>query len=293
MRVVVLGSTGMLGQRVCETLDSQGHQVVRVSRSEGVKFDFERGGFEVFADSIGLSGTDWVVNCVGWIPQKSSEDSEKDRLRAMSLNSELPKQIAQSQSRLGFAWIQIATDCVFDGLKGLYDEDSGKVAIDIYSESKISGERFTTGALEIRTSIVGVDSKGRSGLFEWFRGLPEGATVEGYVGHFWNGVTTNAFARLVTGLIAASIRGPMNQHWVPLGAVSKYELLLLFKKHLRRTDVEVTPVERRPALDRRLISKNVDQNVRLWEIAGYSRPQTIEELVIQMIEADTRERITN
>lgn len=293
MRVVVLGSTGMLGQRVCETLNAQGFQIVRVSRSDGVTFDFEKESFAVFADSIGLLGDDWVVNCVGWIPQKSAGDSEKDRLRAFSLNSELPEQIAQSQSKLGFGWIQIATDCVFDGLKGDYDEDSRKAETDLYSESKISGERFTAGAIQVRTSIIGVDSKGKSGLYEWFRGLPEGATVEGYAGHLWNGVTTNAFARLVVGIIGKRMRDPMIHHWVPLGAVSKSELLLLFKKHLHRTDIEVEPVERHPTLDRRLISKNVEQNIRLWEIAGYSRPQTIEELVIQMIDNDPRESISN
>jgi dTDP-4-dehydrorhamnose reductase len=293
MRVVVLGSTGMLGQRVCETLDSQGYQIVRVSRSEGVTFDFEEERFAIFASSIGLLGEDWVVNCVGWIPQKSAGDSEKDRLRAFRLNSELPEQISQSQSKIGFGWIQIATDCVFDGLEGKYDEDSVKAATDLYSESKISGERFTAGAVQVRTSIIGVDRKGQSGLYEWFRGLTEGAKVEGYVGHLWNGVTTNAFARLVAGLIANGMRDPMTHHWLPLDAASKYELLLLFKKHLHRADIKVETVERRPALDRRLKSKNLEQNVRLWEIAGYSRPQTIEELVIQMIESDTRERITN
>ena len=121
MRVVVLGSTGMLGQRVCETLEAQGHSTVKVSRSEAVAFDFEKQSFTVFADSIDLLGEDWIVNCVGWIPQKSAGDQEKDRLRAFLLNSELPEQIAQSQSKLGFGWIQIATDCVFDGLEGDYD----------------------------------------------------------------------------------------------------------------------------------------------------------------------------
>ena len=289
MRVIVLGSTGMLGQRVCEKLDSQGHQIVRVSRSAGTTFDFEKEAFEVFSNSIGLLGEDWVVNCVGWIPQKSAGDLEKDRMRAFSLNSELPKQIAQSQSKLGFGWIQIATDCVFDGLKGDYDEDSRKAETDLYSKSKISGENFIEGAVQVRTSIIGVDSEAKSGLYEWFRGLPEGAKVEGYAGHLWNGVTTNAFASLIVGLVAMGMKDPMIHHWVPLGSVSKYELLLIFKKHLHRTGIEVEPVERYPALDRRLISKNVEQNIKLWEVAGYSRPQTIEELVIQMIDSDPRE----
>lgn len=293
MRVVVLGATGMLGQRVCQKLESQGFQVVPVSRGEGYRFNFEDGLFEDFAEAAGLLANDWVVNCVGWIPQKSSGDSDVDRVRAFSLNSDLLDQIAQSQAKLGFGWIQIATDCVFDGLVGLYDEDSGKVATDLYSESKIAGEKFTSGAAQVRTSIIGADPRGKSGLYEWFRGLPNGAKIEGYVGHLWNGVTTNAFASLVVGLIAHGLREPFAHHWVPLGAVSKYELLLLFRKHLHRTDVEVKPVERNPGLDRRLISKNVEQNIRLWEIAGYSRPQTIEELVGQMIESDTREGMTN
>jgi dTDP-4-dehydrorhamnose reductase len=292
MRIFVLGATGMLGHRVAEQLSEDGLDVVKVSRTSGTQFDFEASDFTRFSELTDLREEDWVINCIGWIPQKASGDHEFDKRRAYRLNASLLRQIQEEQGKLNFAWLQIGTDCVFDGENGNYVESSEKRATDLYSETKIEGETYTKRAVQIRASIIGMDRTSNSGLFEWFESLPFGASVKGYTNHFWNGVTTNAFAKLASGLVQTNKREPRFQHWVPLGHASKYELLLIFKKHLGRDDVGVIPVERSRKVDRRLSSSNTEANSELWEIAGYSRPQTIEELVSEMIFEDPGERVT-
>jgi dTDP-4-dehydrorhamnose reductase len=292
MRIFVLGATGMLGHRVAEQLSEDGLEVVKVSRTSGTQFDFEASDFTRFSELTDLREDDWVINCIGWIPQKASGDLVFDQKRAYRLYASLLRQIQLEQNKVNFAWLQIGTDCVFDGENGNYVESSEKRATDLYSETKIEGETYTKRAIQIRTSIIGVDRTSNSGLFEWFERLPQGTSVEGYTNHFWNGVTTNAFAKLASGLVQANKREPRIQHWIPWGYASKYELLLIFKKHLRRDDVGVIPVERSRKVDRRLSSSNTEANSELWEIAGYSRPQTIEELVSEMISEDPGERVT-
>lgn len=287
MKVVVLGASGMLGQRVSDRLSSSGFEVVRVSRSTGLKFDFENQHFADFAESIKIGGSDWVINCVGWIPQKSSGNTSLDRARAKSLNSRLPAEISASKSELGFAWLQIATDCVFDGSAGGYLETSSQRATDLYSETKIAGERVYSNATQVRTSIIGADSAQKSGLYEWFKALPLNAIVDGYANHLWSGVTTNSFANLAAGLVRSDLREQISQHWIPLGSASKYELLLLFRKYLNRDDIKILPVEHTQQIDRTLSSSNPEGSDAFWTLAGYSRPQTIEELVREMVASDS------
>ena len=67
--------------------------------------------------------------------------------------------------------IHFSTDCVFDGKKGNYKDDSKKNAKDIYGLSKSFGELNEDNALTIRTSIIGHELNSKNSLLEWFLGL--------------------------------------------------------------------------------------------------------------------------
>lgn len=278
MKAVVLGASGMLGHVVAQELNSSGLDVVEVSRSGKVPWDAQSQTFDELANQLALGAHDWLVNCIGWIPQKSTGDWDKDSKDAGRLNASLLEEISKTQSASHFGWIQIGTDCVFNGVSGPYHENSTKDAFDLYGASKVAGEKFTSRSHLIRTSIVGPDAANRSGLFEWFRTLPKDAVVSGFTNQLWNGVSTRVFARLTAGLIVNNRREPIRQHLVPLGFVSKYELLCIFRDVTDRGDVVIVPTEAPRSLDRRLITKQPAGNEHLWRVAGYSRPQTIEEM---------------
>jgi dTDP-4-dehydrorhamnose reductase len=258
MKVLVLGAEGMLGSAMVKELSD--FDPLAPSRS-----DYEAPDS---IDQFMLTEGDVVVNCIGAIPQKNptAETLEK-------INGDFPNLLA---TRKDLYFIQIATDCAFSGKDGSYTEDSVRDATDSYGKSKIKGEVNQSNWLNLRCSIIGPN--GRGSLFDWVKNQPENVVIEGYVNHYWNGVTTEAFARIVRGMLVEEYLIAGTQHIVPADSVSKYELVKMIAKKLGRKDIEIIPKIVEP-VDRRLASKYTYNNNLLWRNARYIRPPTIQEMV--------------
>lgn len=289
MRIVVLGATGMLGQAVSKEARSAELEIVEVSRSSGLKWDYFADDFGSLAREVALDGADVLVNCIGWIPQKSSGSRVLDEQDANALNVELIREIQASQDDLGFGWVQIVTDCVFSGKVGNYDENSIFDPFDLYGITKAKGESLMPGAMRIRSSIIGPDSIHNSGLYEWFRKQSPNSQLKGFTNHFWNGVSTKAFGRLVAGLSKDAGVRPGIQHWIPQDSMSKYTLLQTFKVALGREDISIDKFETAKSLNRVLATSNHQANSELWAIAGYNRIPSIEELALEFIHEELKE----
>jgi dTDP-4-dehydrorhamnose reductase len=292
-RLIVLGSNGMLGSEVVRVAKMDSLQVVAISRSSEVPFEAELMEFEQVARKLGLSESDWLVNCIGWIPQKSSGNTNEDKRLAGLLNTSLPAQISKAKAQLGFNWIQIATDCVFKGDRGDYSESDTKDAGDLYGLSKIAGEELSKGAIQIRCSIVGRDTRTSSGIYSWFKSAASKGPVNGYVNQHWNGVSTTAFARMSIGMLKNDWTTPVSQHWLPSGAVNKFELLELFAKSLGLRPSKVDPVQAVDSLNRILVTQDQSACDALWKLAGYSTAPSIDELCQEFIAADRKLGSTN
>jgi dTDP-4-dehydrorhamnose reductase len=260
MKVLVLGAGGMLGHRVVKAL--KGLDVIAPTRAE-YEAPNPLAKFK-------LGQEDYVVNCIGAIPQKGhTPDSMKQ------LNTHFPHILSMEGLRV----IQIATDCAFAGTKGNYSETDTRDATDPYGTSKINGE--VVQFMNLRTSIIGPELSGKKSLFEWVRNQPIGATIHGYANHHWNGVTTDAFGAIVRGVIERDKWGHGIQHVVPADKVSKYKLVKMIATKVGRTDLDILPTIT-ALVDRTLATIAPDTNAGLWGIAGYNRPPTIQELITSM-----------
>lgn len=260
MKVLVLGASGMLGHRVAEQLSDIAIPLTRDEYQAGDSLD-----------KYALTGTDWIVNCIGVIPQK-----EPNRETLYRINSDFPNRLANTtRARV----LQIATDCVFDGQKGGYSEKSLKTATDDYGKSKALGEH--PSFMNIRTSIVGSELTAKKSLFEWLRNQPANAKIKGYINHYWNGVTTDAFARVVRGVIENDIYFRGSHHLVPSDRVSKYHLLKLMAERIGRQDIDISPAIAK-FCDRTLTTTHPYLNDTLWQVAGYYRQPTIQQLIDEM-----------
>jgi dTDP-4-dehydrorhamnose reductase len=260
MKVLVLGAAGMLGHRVVRAL--KGLEVIAPTRDE---YDAP--------DSLAqfrLGKEDYVVNCIGAIPQKGHSPESMQLL-----NTHFPHLLSMEGLRV----IQIATDCAFAGTKGDYSETDARDATDPYGTSKINGE--VVQFMNLRTSIIGPELSGKKSLFEWVRNQPTGATVHGYANHYWNGITTDAFGAIVRGIIETNRWGHGIQHIVPADKVSKYQLIKMIATKVGRTDLEIMPTITAP-IDRTLATVAPQTNLGLWALANLSQPPTIQELITSM-----------
>ena len=227
----------------------------------------------------GLGEGDYVVNCLGMLRNRIDDANLADRIEATRVNAQFPHELAQHAESRGFRVIQIATDCVYSGARGAYDEGDLHDPVDVYGATKSLGEIPHERFLNLRCSIIGRELHGRRSLLEWLLSQPQNATISGYLDHRWNGVTTTAFAALVRGLILEGSQLSGTHHFIPADEVTKSELSSLILAAFDRQDVTVVPTVTGDAVDRTLATRDPDLNARHWRLAGFAEPPTVAQMV--------------
>jgi len=290
-KVLVIGSTGMLGSAVIAQLSRSDLDIIEASRSKGLRFDAEGDSCEDLLLAAGLRSQDYVVNCVGLTKTHIDESDPSSVDRAVRLNILFPISLARAAEKSGVRIIQVATDCVFSGKNGHYKESSSHDANDIYGKSKSIGEVRSENVLHLRCSLVGPEIAGRSSLFfEWVRGLEYGAIVDGFADHIWNGLTSQAFGAIVSGIVESGTFFSGVQHLVPADSLTKFELVEMELDLLGRNDVVVNETITGNKVDRTLETSNPTQNDLLFKLGGYDATPTIREMMEQLPWAELRNR---
>jgi dTDP-4-dehydrorhamnose reductase len=255
-RVLVLGSSGMLGHMVYLNLVDL-PQVKLFS----VSFKDKISDTTILCDVTNLVNLariirdikpDVIVNCIG-VLIKGSKSSPSN---AVLINSYLPHWLVDELDKYGGRLIHVSTDCVFSGSKGLYVEEDFRDADDVYGRTKALGEINTAPHLTLRTSIVGPELKLKGeGLFHWF--MNQSGNVNGYKNAFWGGVTTLQLAKVINQIVSSKIQGLV--HVTNGEPISKYELLALIKDQFGLDRVSLVPLEGKQ-VNKSLKSNRLDVN---------------------------------
>jgi dTDP-4-dehydrorhamnose reductase len=283
--VAVLGSSGMLGSTVAKVLTENGHKVLELNRSgvasceknEVAQFSAEK-VFDLEPLLISRKIC-YIVNCVGLIKQRFNEGSEIDSLRAAEINSHLPGQLQTIVDRNNMKMIQIGTDCVFSGLRGHYSELDKFDPIDLYGKTKLEGEQNSLRSMILRTSVIGIEKNTSYSLLSWLLSQAKGSEINGFSNHFWNGVTTLDFGRIVSGIVASDYFLPGITHVVPSNVVSKYQILQEASRVFDREDLYIRESEAPQSVNRSLTTMDSSRNRYLWSLGGYNRVPKLEEMI--------------
>jgi len=280
-KVLILGVGGMLGHACFDHFDQlDGFEAFGTWRKPTLDkirtFDASNESIEELIQNV---EPDWIINCIGVIKQKINEHDKRSVENTLQINQIFPHQIAKAVAGSKIKVIQIATDCVFNGFKGKYSEVSPHDALDLYGKSKSKGEVVSPEFLNLRVSIIGKEIESNYSLVSWFLSQKIGSEIDGYLNHFWNGITSRAFARIVSGIILNDEFVSGTFHVLPVDQISKYELLQLLRKHFDREDVLIRPVNAPLYVDRTLRTTNLNYNTTIWRSAGYTAIPTIEELI--------------
>ena len=301
INVVVLGGTGMLGSMVVDVLARNNNiKVTATSRSSDLINRFSKRAPEVNWDLLDvysldrneiasvLAQADWVINAIGMTKPYAHDDNPMEVERAILVNALLPFELSHVAGDRSTRIIQIATDCVYDGIKGGYIESDPHNALDVYGKTKSLGEALLSNVNCLRCSIIGPEPKAYVSLLEWFRRQLKSASVNGFTNHLWNGVTTLHFALVCQGVILQSIDLPHLQHVIPDDAITKSDLLKGFAQDFHREDISIQPVAAKTIIDRTLATTNKDLNQKLWDSAGYSVPPSVLKMVSELASFDYR-----
>jgi dTDP-4-dehydrorhamnose reductase len=285
-RIGVLGSTGMLGSALTRVLSSRNHDVIEFNRSghsvvgnQIVKELDASWSENQLATQIMKSEVDYLVNAIGVIKQVINEADEESVKLAKQINAEFPKKINSLSIANDIPVIQIGTDCVFSGERGDYTEIDEYSPIDLYGRTKARGELDSGAAMTIRSSIVGSEVASKNSLLNWVLSQPINGKINGYNNHYWNGVTTLAFAKVVAGVIENDQFEPGLAHLIPKDSVSKKELISIMAQAYQREDLVIEDFPSETPINRTLATIDSSTNAKFWSLAGYNQIPNIADLI--------------
>lgn len=255
-KILILGSSGMAGHII--TSHFRGfrdlydvNDVSRTSTSIKPSFLLDVLDFERLKKLIDKLLPDVIINCIGLLNQNAEE--RKDH--AVLLNSYLPHFLESYTKNSACKVIHISTDCVFSGEKGQYKETDCKDGKGFYAQSKSLGEIINHKDLTLRTSIIGPELNEKGiGLFHWFS--KQNGEMQGYSQAFWSGVTTIELAKAILEMINQNITGLFQ--FTNNTSISKYELLLLFKKEFFNSSISEIIPRADYKVDKTLLNTRID-----------------------------------
>jgi len=285
--ILVLGSNGMLGSMIFDyLLSTNEYRVFGTYRNIGLSEFYGKKVNEFCFDVLALNykenlkvifnktSPNYIINCIGIIKPYCKDEDSVGVYNAIKINSLFPHELSKliKEHTPNTKIIQIATDCVYDGRDGKYNETSPHNPLDVYGKTKSLGEVNDPSFLNIRCSIIGPELNNKKSLLEWFLNHETESKLTGFTHHQWNGVTTLQFAQFCHEIISNdkfdSLRKLNSKiHYVINTPLNKFELLLLFQKIFETNfNIEAANLPK-PDVKRTLNSIYLQNDVRPMEEA--------------------------
>jgi dTDP-4-dehydrorhamnose reductase len=272
-KIAILGIDGMLGSAVYKIFSQTKYDIIGINRSI---LEAQKAGVSEIKKAV--EKADYIINCIGIIKPYIHDDNPAEVERAIEVNALFPHKLSQC----GIKTVQIATDCVYDGVKGNYIETDKHNALDVYGKTKSLGEVSSENFLNLRCSIIGPENKNKKSLLEWFLNQPVNAEVNGFKNHQWNGITTYAFAKICKGIIDNELWFHGLQHIIPTNALNKSDMLKVFADVFSRKDIRIKEINAEESINRTISTINIQKNKLLWEAAGYKQIPSLETLITEI-----------
>jgi dTDP-4-dehydrorhamnose reductase len=245
MKIILFGSTGMLGNYVYKVL-SEKFIVITITRKE---FDIENDLWNKLDSLLQKEYNDaqTIINCAGIIPQNCSTLEYRKYIR---INTLFPHKLQELSTKYNYNFIHITTDCVYDGSKGNYNETDVHSETGIYGVSKSLGE--PEDACIIRTSIIGEELFNKKSLLEWLISQ-QNNNINGYANHIWNGVSCLTLAELIKDIIEKNLFWRGVRHIYSPINISKYNLCV-FINEIYKLNLTIEKVNDKSNIDKSLNS---------------------------------------
>lgn len=240
MKVLIVGSTGMLGNTFKQYLDSVECEYETLNRSD---VDLSTCSWEELEEKIIEKDCDVLINCAGLIKQRKGITTAD----FVAVNSLLPHRMAEICYQQNMKMIHITTDCVYDGEYGNYKESVPHNVNDDYGKSKSMGE--PENCTVIRTSIIGEEETNKLSLLEWVKSNKEGE-INGYKNHIWNGVTCLQLSKIIIDIINKNIFWTGTRH-IFSNQVTKYDLVKIINE-IYKLNIKITPINDKISVNRTL-----------------------------------------
>ena len=190
---------------------------------ENIKFEVLpsnlRWGDDSFKNYIQSKKFDFIINCIGSIPQ---------RTKNFEVNYELPIWLDKHTSS---KIIHPGTDCEMDDDEyGISKRNARDFIVNKSNKTKI-----------IKTSIIGIEPNSNYSLMSWFLSNKDNDEIKGFTKQMWNGNTTLTWAKFCLDLIN-NWDNYEKETVLYSNCISKYEILNNINIIFNR-DIKIIPYD--------------------------------------------------
>ena len=262
MKILILGSDGILGSYLAKYLKSNSFEVIEVNRKNyfsKIKNIKKKSFFKI----------DTIINCVA---MTNVDECEKDVESAFKSNAYFIKNFSQEINIKSIHLINISTDQVYSG-KGPHIEKNIK-PINVYGVTKLLGEEYANNFLttNLRINYIAKSTREKKQSFtDWlFFSLKKGKNITLFDDIIFNPLYVDDICKALGKVIVNPIYGTFN-----LGSrdyMSKADFGIMFAKELGLSTRSVKldsylnnkVLTRRPrdmSMDVRLFEKTFKQNL--------------------------------
>ena len=242
MKILVVGSGGMLGTDVVSEFQSRGHELITPGLDE---LDI--------TDPLSVASlsqerkADWCINCSGYTAVDLAESEEQ---KAAEINALGPGYLARACAMSGTKLVHISTDFIFDGTSNTpYTEEDRPNPLSVYARTKLAGEEAVTAALPnsliFRTSwLFGIHGKSfpRTILGAW----KAGKSLRVVADQIGNPTHTKELAKTIADSVERDIfpgiyhaTGPETMSWFDL---AKLAITVCQGLADKTGEIDITPV---------------------------------------------------
>lgn len=225
MNILLIGSTGMLGQALYKFFTYKNHKVTTVSRKKAdINIDLLE-SCNLIRSIIIEEKYDIVINAAANINLLNCEENPGN---AYKLNARIPSILSEACKISGSYFIQISTDHYYLNSNILHEETYPITLLNEYAKTKYFGEILTLQnpeSLVIRTNIVGFRNASQPTFVEWIiNQLENDNELFGYTDFFTSSIDVYSFSEILYQVILQNQTGILNI--ATKDVISKYEFIM-------------------------------------------------------------------
>ena len=231
MKIIILGSTGILGKNLKFFLLKKKVKIFLIHRNNSKKKYFlnDFKNINKIKKIISDIKPSHIVNCIGVTKFNNSFNLINE---TKFINAKFPKLLSNFCKKKKIFFIHVSTDCVFTGKKGNYNDSSIKDSKDLYGITKNKGEVKNEYTSTIRTSFIGPETKTKKSLLNWF--LIQKKSVKGFNNAFFSGLTSLEISKIIYKYFI--LKDIFYNKIINVGGrrISKYTLLKIISKVFKK-----------------------------------------------------------
>jgi len=155
MKLLITGSSGLLGSKLVTA--AGGHEIISTYGTKPLLPDSIKMDITDKNEALRVMSKfkpDVVIHAAA---ETDVDKCEMNKKYAWKVNADGTKNIAEACAEMGVKPVYVSTDYVFDGEKGLYNEEDEPKPINYYGLTKLEGEKHiakANGYLIVRTSVL-------------------------------------------------------------------------------------------------------------------------------------------